>query len=532
MTNFGASSIYEYVINVKKVSRLTTTKKKKFQFPTAYTVLLVLTIIVGLVTQFVPQVIPAKVSDVLMSPITGMIGIKDTAIQSKITEKMQNEGIPPALDYLKSAEGHYINVANEGTLAGAIDVAFFILIIGGFLGVVTKTGALDAGVAAIVNKMKGKELILIPVLMFIFSLGGTSYGMAEESLAFYALITATMLAVGFDPLVAAATIMLGAGCGTLGSTVNPFAPGVAAASARSVGVDINQGTIIIIGVMLWLVTLAIAIFFVMTYARKVKKDQSKSLLTAAEWKNAKEAYSNNDEKTAEFTGRRKLVLVLFGISFLIMILGVIPWEDFGVSFFAKYTGMLTGSPLGQWSFPELTAWFIIMAIIIGILYRLSEKDLVDSFIVGAADMVGVALILGISRGISFIMSNSGLDLFILDKASNVLNGISGIAFVGMAYIIYIGLSFLIPSSSGLATVSMPIFAPLTKSLGLSPEVMIMVFSAGSGIVNLFTPTSGVVMGGLSIAKVEYSTWLKFIWKMLIAIFIASVIILSLGMMMF
>ncbi|WP_042349834.1 YfcC family protein [Bacillus massiliigorillae] len=511
---------------------MTTKKKKKFQFPTAYTVLLALTIIVGLVTQFVPQVIPARVSDVLMAPITGMIGIKDSTIQENISEKMQNEGIPQALDYLKGAEGHYINVANEGSLAGAIDVAFFILIIGGFLGVVTKTGALDAGVAAIVNKMKGKELILIPILMIIFSLGGTSYGMAEESLAFYALITATMLAVGFDPLVAAATIMLGAGCGTLGSTVNPFAPGVAAASAKSVGVAINQGTIIILGVMLWLVTLAIAIFFVMSYAKKVKNDNSKSLLTESEWKNAKESYGNNNEETMEFTGRRKLVLVLFGISFLVMILGIVPWEDFGVTFFAKYTGMLTGSPLGQWSFPELAAWFAIMGIVTGMVYRLSEKDLVDSFIVGAADMVGVALILGISRGISFIMSNSGLDLFILDKASNVLNGISGIAFVGMAYLIYIGLSFLIPSSSGLATVSMPIFAPLTKSLGLSPEVMIMVFSAGSGFVNLFTPTSGVVMGGLSIAKVEYSTWLKFVWKVLIAIFIASIAILAVGMMIF
>lgn len=507
-------------------------KKKKFQFPSAYTVLLALTVIIGLITQFIPKVIPAKLSDILMAPITGMIGIKDAAMQSEISEKMQNEGIPQALESLKSASGDYISVWNEGSLAGAIDVAFFILIIGGFLGVVTKTGALDAGVAAIVKKMNGKELMLIPILMFIFSLGGTSYGMAEESLAFYALITATMLAVGFDPLVAAATVMLGAGTGTLGSTVNPFATGVAAAAARSVGVEINQGSMILIGVMLWLVTLGISIFFVMRYAMKVKNDPKNSLLSEAEWRNAREAYGSNSEETLELTGSRKLVLVLFAFSFVVMILGVIPWGEFGVNFFAEYTGILTGSPLGEWSFPELTAWFVIMSIVIGLVYRLSEKDLVDAFMVGAADMVGVALILGIARGVSFIMSNSGLDLLILDNASNVLNGISGIAFVSMAYLIYIGLSFLIPSSSGLAAVSMPIFAPLTKTLGLSPEVMIMVFSAGSGIVNLFTPTSGVVMGGLSIAKVEYSTWLKFVWKILAAIFVASIIILSLGMMMF
>lgn len=507
-------------------------KKKKFKFPSAYTVLLGLTAVIGLITQFIPQVIPAKLSDVLMAPITGMTGIKDTTLQSQITESMQNEGVAQALETLKSADGSLISVWNEGSLSGAIDVAFFILIIGGFLGVVTKTGALDAGVAAIVKKMNGKELMLIPILMFIFSLGGTSYGMAEESLAFYALITATMLAVGFDPLVAAATVMLGAGAGTLGSTVNPFATGVAAAAARAVGVDVNQGTMIVIGVMLWLVSLAIAIFFVMRYAMQVKKDPKNSLLSEAEWKNAKEAYGNNQEETLELTGSRKLVLGLFVFSFVVMILGVIPWSEFGINFFAEYTGFLTGAPLGEWSFPELAAWFAIMAIVIGLVYRLKETDLVDSFMVGAADMVGVALILGIARGVSFIMSNSGLDLLILDNASNILNGISGIAFVSMAYLIYIGLSFLIPSSSGLAAVSMPIFAPLTKTLGLSPEVMIMVFSAGSGFVNLFTPTSGVVMGGLSIAKVEYSTWLKFVWKVLLAIFVASIIILSVSMMLF
>lgn len=505
---------------------------KKFKFPTAYTILLVLTILVGIITQFVPEVIPAKIGDIIMAPINGMIGIKDATLQNQIMMHMQEGEILQSLNDLKEADHSYINIGNVGTLAGAIDVAFFILIIGGFLGVVTKTGALDAGVANVVKKMRGKELLLIPVLMIIFSLGGTSYGMAEESLAFYALITATMLAVGFDPLVAVATIMLGAGCGTLGSTVNPFAPGVAAASARSVGVEVNHGIIIIVGALLWIATLAISIFFVMRYAKKVKENQSNSLLTQSEWTNAKEAYQNNHVDTLDFTGKRKLVIVLFVFAFLIMILGIVPWEDFNVNIFTGTTTFLTGLPFGQWSFPELAAWFFLMSFVIGIIYRLSETDLIDSFIAGAADMVGVALILGISRGISFIMSNSGLDLFILDKASSVLNNISGIAFVALSYLIYIGLSFLIPSSSGLATVSMPIFAPLTKSLSLSPEVMIMIFSAGSGFVNLFTPTSGVVMGGLSIARVEYGTWLRFVWKLLLGIFLVSLAILAFAMLIF
>lgn len=502
--------------------------KKKFQFPSAYAVLLTLTIVIAITTYFIPQVIPAKISDVVLSPITGMIGIKDTGISESITNAMENGTISDGLQVLQQAEGQYINVWNEGQLAGAIDVAFFILIIGGFLGVVTKTGALDAGVSAIVKKLNGKELMLIPILMILFSLGGTSYGMAEESLAFYALITATMLCAGFDPIVAVSTVMLGAGSGVLGSTVNPFATGIASSSA---GVEINQAVVMGMGVALWLSSLAISIFFVMSYAKKVKEDPNKSIVSKTEFDNAKQTYLNNKEETFELTGKRKFVLGLFLISFVVMILGVIPWEDFNITFFAEYTGILTGASLGSWWFPELTAWFFIMAIIIGLVYGLKERDIVDAFVAGSADMVGVALIIGISRGISFMMTNTGLDLYILNGASNVLNGVSGVLFINIAYVIYIGLSFLIPSTSGLATVSMPIFAPLTAQLGLAPEIMIATFCAGSGLVNLVTPTSGVVMGGLSIAKVEYSTWLKFVGKILLTIFLSSAIILSIGIIL-
>ncbi|MPN58653.1 hypothetical protein SDC9_206363 [bioreactor metagenome] len=145
-------------------------------------------------------------------------------------------------------------------------------------------------------------------------------------------------------------------------------------------------------------------------------------------------------------------------------------------------------------------------------------------------MVGVALVVGISRGVSFMMANSGLDLYILDKASGVLSGVSGMLFANMAYLIYIALSFLIPSTSGLASVSMPIFAPLAQKLNIAPEIIVSAFCAGSGIVNLVTPTSGVVMGGLAIAKIDYATWVKFVTKLLALIFVATIIILAAGSM--
>lgn len=461
-------------------------KKRKIQLPTAYTILLSITIVIAIITQFIPDIKAAELSDVVMAPING--------------------------------------------LTDAIDICFYVLLMGGFLGVVNKTGALDAGIGSLVKKLNGRELLLIPMLMFILSLGGTSYGMSEETLAFYALVTATMLAAGFDSLTAVATIVFGAGSGVLGSTVNPFLVSTSIDSLRVVGVEVNQAVVIGVGIALWLSSLLISIFFVMSYAKKVKKDKNASLLSKEEQKNSQEQFADNNEKTLEFTFRRKVVLWLFGLSFVVMICGVIPWERFGIKLFVN-TDFLTGNSLGNWWFSELAMWFTLMAIVIGVVYGLSEKEIVSSIIEGASEMVGVALIIGISRGVSVIMNSTGLDTYVLNSASETLSGMSPILFTNMSFLLYIALSFLIPSSSGLASVSMPIFGPLAKSLGFSPEIVISILSAGSGLVNIITPTSGVIMGGLAIAKVEYSTWVKFATKIIICIFISAAIILSIGMML-
>ena len=508
-------------------------KNKKFSFkiPSAYTVLLFLMVIIALFTQFIPEVKNVTLPDLIMAPINGMIGVRDIDLNNAINTARIEGGIHSALEVLRTAEGPLVSVGNVGQFRGGIDVALFVLVIGGFLGVVAKTGALDAGIAFLVNRLKGKELILIPVLMFVFSMGGTSYGMAEETLAFYALITVAMLKAGFDPLVSMATIMIGAGVGVLGSTVNPFAVGAAIAAAEAAGASVSQGTSIAIGTALWLSTVGISIWYVMRYAKKVYKNRDASLLTPGEWKEADEAFTGNEEQEVlEFTGKRKVVIGLFFFSFLIMIMGVIPWNDFGITMFDNTTAWLTGESLGWWWFPELTIWFFIVAVIVGLVYGLKEKELVSAFIAGSADMVGVAFIIGISRGISFMMSNTGLDLYILEQAVNVLSGVSGAVFANMSFIIYLGLTFLIPSTSGLASVSMPIFAPLAERLSIAPEIVIGAFTSAAGFIGLFTPTSAILMGGLTITKIGYGTWLKFVGKLLVLIFITIIVILSIASM--
>lgn len=461
-------------------------EKKKIKLPTAYTILFSIIAIIAIITHFISGVRPATISDVVMAP---MNGLKD-----------------------------------------AIDICIYVLLMGGFLNIVTKTGALDAGIGAIVKKLNGKELLLIPILMFILSLGGTSFGMAEETLAFYALITVTMMAAGFDSLTSVATILLGAGVGVLGSTVNPFVVATSIDALKGVGVEVNQIVVLGIGIALWLSSLLISIYFVMSYAKKVKDNKLNSLLSKEELKNSKEAFLEGRGEIPKFTKKRKIVMMIFAISFIVMILGVIPWERFGITIFSN-TDFLTGVSLGNWWFSELAMWFVLMSILIGVVYGFNEKDIVSFIIEGAADMVGVAIIIGISRGVSVIMSSTGLDVQVLNNASSALSGMSPILFTNVTFLIYIALSFLIPSTSGLASVSIPIFGALAYKLGFAPELVISILGAGCGLVNLITPTSGVVMGGLAIAKVEYSTWIKFAAKVVACIFISSAVILSVGMML-
>lgn len=486
---------------------MTETAKKKRGMPSSFTILLALLAIVAVVTVIVSgtsggAVTAARLSDFCTAPIKGF--------------------------------------------ADALPVCLFVMILGGFLGMMTETGALDNGIAVLVQKLKGNEIMLIPVLMLIFSLGGTTYGMCEETVPFYALLAATMMAAGFDPMVGAATVLLGAGCGCLGSTVNPFAVGAAVDALTGVDIAVNQSIIIGLGAVLWLVTTVMSIVFVMNYAKKVKADKGSTILSMQELKDAEEAHgkaASEVHKEVKLTGRQKGVLIAFAFTFVVMIVGFIPLADLneGVANFFDagavydadgnavvqgWSALITGLPIGQWYFDEASTWFFLMAVLIGIIGGLSEKQIVNTFITGAADMMSVVLVIALARGISVLMANTGLDVFVLDAAANALAGLSGVIFAPMSFLVYFGLSFLIPSTSGMATVSMPIMGPLAVKLGFSPEVMVMIFSAAIGVVNLFTPTSGAIMGGLALAKIEWTTWLKFALKLIVALSVVCAIILT------
>ena len=477
-------------------------RKKKFSLAlSSFTIIILLIFVLGIISHLLPG---AKFVDDTIVNGSGVVG-------AKLSEVL----LSPILGF-----------------ADAVDVSVFVMILGGFLAVINSTGALETGIQVLIKKLKGNELALIPILMFIFSACGTTYGMLEETVGFYALLAATMVAAGMDTIVSSAIVLLGAGSGCLGSTINPFAVG-AAVSSLPEGTQVNQGIIILIGTLLWLSTLAISIYFVMKYARKVKKDKGSTILSLREQQKMEKKYGKTEiADDVKLTGKQKVTLILFALTFLIMIIGFIPWGEFGITFFDGFTGWLTGSSLGNWYFNESALWFLIMAIIIGVVNGMKEKKFVDTFVDGADDMVGVILIIAVARGASVLMKTTYLDNYIIYNAAELLKDVPGFLFAPMNYLIHIVLSVLVPSSSGLAALSAPIIGPLAGQLGHSVEATVMTLVAANGLVNLITPTCGAIMGGLALAKVEYGTWVKWAGKVVLTIAIANIILLTLFTLIF
>ncbi|MBQ1505145.1 MAG: YfcC family protein [Erysipelotrichales bacterium] len=433
---------------------------------------------------------------------------------------------------------HDVLMAPINGFHDAGDVIGFVFCLGAFLAIVNKTGALETGIHALVKKLHGKELVLIPILMFIFSVGGTTYGMCEETVGFYILLASTMLAAGMDPMVGAAVVLLGAGVGVLGSTINPFATGAAVAGAASMGVDVNMGKVYILGIILWLGSYAIATLFVMNYAKKVLHNKG-SILTQDQLNECKAAYGGADEldDNVKMTGKQKAVLWIFAFTFVIMIMGFIPWmdllgEDKGLAIFG-WSEFLTGNPFGWWWFDDAATWFVLMGLLIGVIGMEDKSEMSKTVIAGVGDMVSVNLVIALARATSVLMATTGLGNWLVEASVTALSnsGMSAPVFGFLDYLLHLGLSFLVPSSSGLAGLSSPIVSPIVAGMNWSVETSIMILVAANGLINLFTPTCGAIMGGLALARIPWATWVKWAWKVILAIGIFAAVVLVGGMIL-
>lgn len=448
-----------------------------WRFPNAFTILIGLIIVVAALT----WVIPAGKYTRVASEILG----KDVPVAGSYAPTAGDpQGV---LDVIMAPIAGFYNP--DSYVANAIDVALFVLIIGGFIGVVTATGAIDAGIRRTMLRLKGREIWMIPILMALFALGGTTYGMAEETLAFYGLLIPVMIAAGYDALVGVAVIMLGAGIGVLGSTINAFSTVIASDAA---GISFADG--IWLRLVIFALAWAAAVAWVMRYAIRVKADPTLSIIY--DQKTANDAKFGVEVTDADFTGMHKIVLVLFAATFGAMIWGV---------------------SVGGWWMAQMSGLFLAAAIVIGIIGRLGEPRLVEAFIAGARDLLGVALIIGLARGIVVVMDAGQITDTILHSAETTVAGLSSAAFISVIYVVELGLSFFVPSTSGLAVLSMPILAPVADFAGVERSLVVTAFATASGWVNLITPTSAVVMGGLAIGRVPYQRWLRFVWPLLLVL---------------
>lgn len=491
---------------------------KKLKFPTAHTVLLLIAIFIAILTWLVPA---GNYNTLSYNAATEQFEINDGEITNELNASQQtlddlNIQIP--LDNFTSGAiykpinipGTYKEIAStpQGLEAlimsplkgieGTIDIILLVLIIGGLIGIVNATGAFEAGISWLAKTLEGKEFVLIILVTTLIAAGGTTFGLAEETIAFYPILIPIFLAAKYDALVATACIYIGSCFGTMASTINPFSVIIASNAA-----GINWTTGLTGRLIMLTVGLIICIWYITRYAQRVKNNPSTSLIY--EQRNEIAAlFPKMTSSDFKLTLKLKLVLLVFSASFIVMVYGV--------------------SALHWWFF-EMTATFLVAAILIGFIVGFKEADFVDTFMKGAADLLSVAFIIGIARGVTVLMEDGNISDTLLYYASTVTDGMNEGLFANTMLFVYSGLCFFIPSSSGMAVLTMPIMAPLADGVGVGREVVVNAYLFGMGLFHFINPT-GLILASLAIVKVGFDKWLKFVMPLLIILTLFTMLFLT------
>ena len=495
-------------------------KKKKHSFPTAFTVLFIILILAAVLTYIVPAgqfsrlsysnttnefVITDQQNNSLSVPATQEV-LDSYNIQLKLDKFVDGSikkpiAIPGTYLKIEQRPQGVLDVLRspiEGVM-DTVDIMIFVLILGGCIGLINKVGAFDAGIGALSRVTKGKEFLIVAIVFALTTLGGTTFGLAEETIAFYPILMPIFLLSGFDAITAIAAIYMGSSIGTMFSTINPFSVVIASNAA---GISFTDGLMyrLIVLIIGSIITLA----YMYWYANKVKKDPTASLVyEERDAIRARFIDENASTEVVEFTLRRKLIFVVFTAAFLALVWGV---------------------AAGGWWFEEMTADFLAASLVIMLLSGLPEKECVNTFVAGAADLIGVVLTIGLARAINIVMDNGMISDTLLQYSIQLITGMSGWLFSIAQLVVFSFLGFFIPSSSGLAVLTMPIMAPLADSVGISREVVINAYNWGQGLMSFITPT-GLTLITLEMANTTFDKWLKYILPLMGIMGIYSVIAL-------
>lgn len=489
-----------------------TNTKKKFQVPHTYVIIFGVIIFAALLTMFIPQ---------------GQYDTQEITYIQNGEEKSRTVLDPDSFHYALDDNGNRItkaaplfgtedfggqgilNYMFEGITAGdkygaAVGIVAFILVIGGAFGIVLKTGAVDQGILAMIDKTHGSEVLLVPTLFTLFSLGGAVFGMGEEAIPFAMILVPMFIAMGYDAVVGICTTYVATQIGFGASWMNPFSLAIAQGIA---GVPVMSGAGL--RIVLWVLFTAIGAAFTMVYAQKIKRNPELSV-----------SYESDAGYRSEFSGKSSNADFKLGHKLiLIVIVLTLIWTIWGVIVKGYYI-------------PEIASQFFVMGIvsgIIGVIFKLNDmtvNDIATSFQSGAADLIGAALVVGMAQGIIIVLGGTSASEptvlnTILYGISNALHGLPSVVSAWLMYVFQTIFNFFVVSGSGQAALTMPIMAPLSDLLGVSRQVSVLAFQLGDAFSNLIVPTSGCLLGVLGVAKLDWGKWVKFQIKMQAVLFVTA-----------
>ena len=466
---------------------------KQFKVPHVYAIIFALMVIFAVLTWIVPS------GSYQRQEVNGReVTVAGTYEQSEKTYIDEETG-----DEVDLRQGVFdVLQAPTRGIQEAIEVVAFILIVGGSFQVITKTGAITSGMGRVVRRFKNKDILIIPIAMVLFALGGTSFGMAEETLPFFAIFMPIMMAMGFDSMTAFMVVFVGARTGYIASTINPF------------NVLIAQGILGIQGnpqlwlrMSAWVVLTAVAITWVVLYARRVKKNPESSITFEDDIAKKVEFAADESALDAEFTGRQKGVLAVFIAGMCLIIWGLVTQG---------------------WYMNEISAVFLAMGLLAGVIAGFSQDVIAQEFVAGIADFAFSAIVVGLARGILVIASDGMIIDTILNALATGLGGIPAVLFTTLLYAVENLLAILVPSSSGLAALTAPIFGPLTELMGLNPEAAVWALSMGSATMSLICPTSAILVAGLGVCKIKLGQWWKTVWKFFLVVSLINIVFVAIS----
>jgi len=495
--------------------------KKGFKTTDTYVIIFFVIVLAALLTYIIP-VGQFDTHDVEYEDAQGKEQTRTVLIPEsfEVVKNEQGDSVREGVRLFEPYGGVGIfNYAFEGLVSGnkwgsAVGVAAFILIIGGAFGIILKTGAVEAGILALIKKTQGAEILIIPIMFFLFSLGGAVFGMGEEAIAFAMILVPLVIAMGYDSIVGILITYVATQIGFATSWMNPFSIAIAQGVA---GIPVLSGA----GyrILMWVVFTILGIVFTWLYAAKVKKDPTSSV-----------AYES-DSFFRDDIEHSKEVNVQFGVGHILVLLTI----------FMGVIWVIWGVIVHQYYIPEIASQFFVMGIvagIIGIIFKLENmtmNDMAVSFRNGAKDLLDAALVVGMAKGIVLILGGDDVSHptvlnTLLFHTGQTLNGMPAAICAWLMFLFQSVFNFFVVSGSGQAALTIPLMAPLADIVGVTRQVGVVAFQLGDGFTNIIVPTSGALIGTLGVAKLNWSKWFKFQFKYQIGLFLLGSVFVILGVL--